>query len=61
VVFGWLLAALGLILAVFPQPLVAAARGWRLGMPDRAAPGTMHAARVGAVIVMLAGLVVALA
>jgi hypothetical protein len=59
--FGWVLAGAGLILVVFPQPLVAAARGWRLGMPDRETPGALHIARVGAVITLVAGLIIALA
>lgn len=58
---GWVIAAIGLALAMFPRPLMAAARGWRLGMPRASERGGVHAARAGAVIVMIAGLVIALA
>jgi len=61
VAFGWVLAGLGLVLAFFPRPLVVAARGWRLGAPDQATPGTLRAARAGALVAMVAGLVIALA
>ena len=61
VAFGWIIAALGLMLAVFPRPLVIATRGWRVGAPDDKTPGAMNAARVGAAVAMILGLVLALA
>src|SRR5690348_12773438 len=42
---GWVIAAIGLALVVFPQPLMVAARGWRLGMPRTSELGGVHAAR----------------
>jgi len=60
VVFGWVLAGLGLLGAVFPRPLVVAAKGWRLGMPSVDEPGSFRTARVGAVVALVAGVVIAL-
>jgi len=61
VLFGWVLAGLGLLFVLFPRPLVAAAKGWRLGMPSVAEPGALRTARVGAVTVLVLGIVLALA
>jgi hypothetical protein len=58
---GLTLAALGLALAVFPRPLVALATRYRISMPGRATADVVRAARVGAVIVAVVGIVVALA
>ena len=57
---GWVIAAVGLAFVVFPRPLMVMARGWRLGMPPATEPRGVHAARVGAAMVMIVGLVLAL-
>jgi hypothetical protein len=61
VIFGLTLAVIGLVLAVFPRPLVLVATRYRISMPGRATPDVVRAARIGAVIVMAAGFVIALA
>jgi hypothetical protein len=61
VLFGWILAGIGLLFLVYPRPLVVAAKGWRLGMPSASEPGALRAARVGAVTVLVLGVVLALA
>lgn len=61
VIFGWVLVGLGLLGMVFPRPVVAAARGWRLVMPSVDNSGAFRVARAGALIVLIAGLVLALA
>jgi len=58
---GLTLIAIGLALAIFPRPLVALATRYRISMPGRPTPDVVRAARVGAVIVVAAGIVVALA
>jgi len=61
VTFGWVLAGLGLLFAISPRPVAIAARGWRGGMPNVTDPRTLRAARLGAVVAMIAGIVIALA
>lgn len=59
VVVGLVLIVVGLILVAFPKPLVAAAPFWRIGMPETAA-ASLRAARIGAGLVVVAGIVIAI-
>lgn len=59
--FGWVVAGLGLLFVIFPRPLVAAARGWRIGMRSLSEARALRAARVGAVVALALGVIFALA
>ncbi|HEX4654509.1 MAG TPA: hypothetical protein VH274_02075 [Mycobacteriales bacterium] len=48
-------------MAIFPRPIVAIAPYWRVGMPERATLQSVHAARIGALLVLVAGIIVVLA
>jgi hypothetical protein len=61
VAVGWVLAGLGLLALAFPGPIMAAARGWRIGMPRADEPGAVRTARIGAMVAVIAGVVIALA
>ena len=61
VLFGLTLAGLGLVLAVFPRPLVVVATRYRISMPGRVTPNVVRAARIGALVVLTVGIVIALA
>jgi len=55
--FGWVLVALGCVFALFPGPLASSAR--MPGAGDAAA--LIRAARIGALAVMVVGVIMALA
>ena len=55
--FGWALVALGLVFVLFPSPLASSAR--MPGAGDAAA--LIRAARIGALAVMVVGVIMALA
>jgi hypothetical protein len=61
VVVGFVLVVLGSVVAIFPRHIVAIAPYWRVGMPERATPQSVHAARIGALLVLVAGVIVVLA
>ena len=59
VIIGLILIVVGLVLAAFPKPLVAAAPFWRIGMPGPAS-ASLRAARAGAALLVIVGIVVAI-
>lgn len=58
-VFGWVLCGIGVVLLVWPHGLVWIAHQYRLGMPETSSR-TMSAARLGALVVAVVGLVIGL-
>jgi hypothetical protein len=58
VVIGVALLVLGLLMAVFPQPLVAVANRYRIWMPDRPTAQSLRGARLGALLVVVLGVLV---
>ena len=59
VIVGLVLIVVGLVLAAFPKPLVAAAPFWRIGMPGTDA-ASLRAARAGAGLLVVVGIVIAI-
>lgn len=60
-ILGLLLMLLGLVLVLFPRPLIVLASRYRIWMPDGATPRALRSARIGALGVMAVGLFLLLA
>lgn len=60
-ILGEVLAILGLLILLFPHPLVWVAAHYRGSMPSPREEGTTVPARIGGLLVLIAGLLVMLA
>jgi hypothetical protein len=61
VILGEVLAILGLLILVFPQPLVWVAAHYRGSMPSPRDGATTAPARIGGLLLLIAGLLIMLA